>query len=47
MGYYYTVLILLSFCLLYILVEGMFKNYLDEFGLDKTQPLTIGKNNFT
>lgn len=47
MGHYYIVLLFLCFYLLYVIVEEMFQNYLDEFGLDKTQSLTIGKNNFT
>lgn len=44
---FYIVLLLLCFYLLYTLVENMFQNLLDEFSIDKKQPLSIGKNNFT
>jgi len=38
---YYTVLLFLCFYLLYVLVEEIFRNYLDEISVDKTRPPTI------
>lgn len=46
MGFYIVLLFLCSY-LLYVLIEEMYQNLLDEFGMDKSQSLSIGKNNYT
>jgi len=42
---FYPLLLCLCVYLLYVLVEEIFRNYFHEIGLNKTHPLTIGKNN--